>query len=49
MAKLSLDTESLLIDWVSFNLKNLVDGKIIADRLSKYFVPHLLIDGVPEI
>lgn len=41
MVKISLDSENLLIDWVSFNLKSLVDSKIIAGRLSKYFIPHI--------
>ena len=49
MVKISLDSENVLVDWVSFNLKGLVDSRIIAGRLSKYFIPHVLINGVPEI
>ena len=49
MVKISLDSENLLVDWVSFNLKSLVDSKIIAGRLSKYFIPHIMINGLPEI
>ena len=49
MVKFSLDSENLLVDWVSFNLKGLVDSRIIAGRLSKHFIPHVLINGVPEI
>lgn len=49
MARISFDSENLVVDWVSFNLEGLEDSKIIAGRLSKYFTPHVLIDGVPEI
>lgn len=49
MAKISFDSESLVIDWVSFNLEGLVNPRIIADRFSKYSTPHVLIDYVPEI
>lgn len=49
MAKISFESEDLIVDWVSFNLEGLVDPRIIAGRLSKYFTPHILIDGVPEI
>lgn len=34
---------------IPVNLEGLVDPRIIAGRLSKYFTPHILIDGVPEI
>lgn len=49
MAKISFESEYLIVDWVSFNLEGLVDPRIIAGRLSKYFTPHVLIDGVPKI
>jgi hypothetical protein len=53
MAIISFDSENLVVDWVSFNLEveGLEDPKIIAGHLSKYFTPHVLIDGdgVPEI
>src|SRR6056300_465906 len=49
MAKISFNSENLKVDWVSFNLKGLVNTKIIADRLSNYFTPHVMIDGKPEI
>lgn len=39
----------MVVDWVSFNLEGLVDSKVIANRLSKYFIPHVLVNGVPEI
>jgi hypothetical protein len=42
MIKLSLDSESLVVDWVSFNFQGLVDSKIIANRLSKYFILYVL-------
>ena len=49
MNVINLDSENLQLDWVSFNLEGLVDPKIIAGRLLKYFTPHVLIDGVPII
>lgn len=39
----------MVVDWVSFNLEGLLDPKIIAGRLSKYFTPHVRIDDVPKI
>jgi len=48
MFKLSFDLEGLVVDWISFNLEGLIDSKVIADRLSKYFIPHVLINGVPS-
>jgi len=42
MIRLSLDSETLIVDWVSFNFQGLVDSKIIANRLSKYFILHVL-------
>jgi len=38
-----------VVNWVSFNFEGLVDSRVIADRLSKYFIPHVLINGVPGI
>ena len=42
--KLSFESESLIVDWIAFNLEGLIDPRIIAGRLSKYFTPHVLID-----
>ena len=42
--KLSFESESLVVDWIAFNLEGLMDPRIIAGRLSKYFTPHVLID-----
>ena len=47
--KFSFKSENLLVDWISFNLEGLMDTKIIAHRLLKYFTPHVLIDDVPSI
>ena len=33
MAKISLNSEGLLVDWISFNLEDLVNPRIIAGRL----------------
>ena len=49
MSMITLDSENLQLDWISFNLEGLVDPKIIAGRLLKYFTPHVLIDDVPSI
>ena len=43
------NSENLIIDWLSFNLEGLIDPIIIANRLAKYFTPHVLIDDVPAI
>ena len=49
MSVINLDSENLQLDWISFNLEGLIDPKIIAGRLLKYFTPHVLIDDVPSI
>ena len=49
MTKISFNSENLKVDWISFNLKGLANTRIIADRLSNYFTPHVMIDGKPEI
>ena len=46
---ITLDSENLQLDWVSFNLEGLIDPEIIAGRLLKYFTPRVLIDDVPSI
>jgi hypothetical protein len=45
----NLNSENLVVDWLSFNLEGLMDPGIIANRLSKHFTPHVLIDDVPTI
>lgn len=49
MSVITLDSENLQLDWISFNLEGLIDHKIIAGRLLKYFTPHVLMDDVPSI
>ena len=49
MNVITLDSENLVVDWLSFNLKGLMDPKIIARRLLNHFTPHVLIDDVPSI
>jgi len=44
-----LNSENLVLDWLSFNLEGLMNPRIIANRLSKHFTPHVLIDDVPTI
>ena len=45
MNVISLNSENLVVDWISFNLEGSMDPRIIASRFSKYFTPHVLIDG----
>lgn len=53
MNVITLDSENLVVDWLSFNLEGLMDPiiitEIITDRLSKHFTPYVLIDNVPTI
>jgi len=49
MNVISLNSENLVVDWISFNLEGLMDPRTIADRLSKHFTPHVRIDDVPMI
>ena len=46
---INLNSENLKVDWLSFNLEGFMDSIIIANRLSKHFTPHVLIDNVPTI
>nr|ULD16000.1 hypothetical protein [Cylindrotheca closterium] len=48
MSMINFNSENLKIDWISFNLKGLVNPRKIADRLSNYFTPHVTIDNKPE-
>ena len=49
MSQLSFKNQGLTVDWISFNIQGIVDPKAIADGLTKYFTPHVLIDDVPTI
>lgn len=49
MKVITLDSENLQLDWISFNLEGLIDFKIIVGSLLKYFSPHVLIDDVSSI
>ena len=49
MNVINLNSENLVVDWLSFNLEGLMDPGIIANRLSKHFTPHVLIDDVLTI
>jgi len=49
MNVLTLDSENLVVDWLSFNLEGLMDPEMLARRLSKHFTPHVLIDDVHSI
>jgi len=43
MKSLNFDSENLALDWISFNLEGLINPRVIADRFSKHFTPHVLI------
>ena len=47
--KLSFKSKNLEVDWISLNLKGLMDPRIITDHLLKYFTPHVVIDDAPSI
>ena len=49
MTIIDFDSENLVVDWISLNIEGLMDPRIIAGRLLKYFTPHILIDDVPSI
>ena len=49
MRLLNFDSENLGLDWISFNLEGLISSRVIADRFSKHFTPHVLVDDVPCI
>ena len=49
MSLTNFDSENLALDWISFNLEGLINPRVIADRFSKHFTPHVLIDDVPCI
>jgi hypothetical protein len=49
MNVITLDSENLVVDWLSFNLEGLMDPGMLARRLSRHFTPHVLIDDVPSI
>ena len=45
----NLNSENLMVDWLSFNLEGLIDLLIIVSRLAKHFTPYVLIDNVPTV
>ena len=45
----NLNSENLVVDWLSFNLEGLMDPIIIGHRLVKHFTSHVLTDDVPTI
>ena len=52
MLMLSLNQIKLVnldVDWLNFNIQCLTDPKTISSNLSKYFIPHVLMDDVPSI
>ena len=46
MTLTNFDSENLALDWISFNLEGLINPRVIANRFSKHFNPHVLIDDV---
>ena len=49
MKFLNSQSQNVVVNWISFNIKGLPDPLIIACRLSKHFTPHVLMDDVPMI
>ena len=45
----NFDSESIEIDWLSFNVVGLHDPTTIASNLSKYFKPYVAVDGEPVL
>ena len=37
-----------IVDWISFNIDGLPNVRVIAEGLSAYFTPHIVIDGKPD-
>ena len=46
---INFKSESLVVDWISFNIQGLPDPGTIAYGLSKHFTLHVLIDGEPKM
>jgi len=44
----NLNSENLVVDWLSFNLEGFMDPTPIVNRLTKYFTTRILIDNVPK-
>jgi len=42
----NLNSENLVVNWLSFNVESLIDLIIITNRLAKHFISHVLIDNV---
>lgn len=49
MNNISFDSESLVVDWISFNIQGLPDPRTITYGLSTHFTPHVIIDDEPKI
>ena len=49
MKFLNSQSQNVVVNWISFNIKGLPDPLIIARRLSKHFTSHVLMDYVPSI
>ena len=49
MKLLNFESQNLMIDWISFNIKGLPNPGTIASGLSKHFTPHVLIYGEPHM
>lgn len=45
----NFDSESIEINWLSFNVIGLHDPITIASNLSKYFKPYVAVDGEPVL
>ena len=48
MKLLNFQSENVIVDWISFNIDGLPNVRVIAEGLSAYFTPHIVIDGKPD-
>ena len=49
MTLFDFESQNLVVDWISINIQDLTDPKLVASGLSNYFNPHVLINGKPEL
>lgn len=43
MKLLDFQPENLVVDWIFFSIEGLIDPRIIADHLFKYFTPQVFV------
>lgn len=48
MKLLNFQSQNVIVDWISFNIDGLHDIRVIAEGLSTYFTPHVVVDDKPD-